>query len=75
MGTGTMVPVWDRLGELTMPATVVVGERDAKFRALGEKLVERLPDARLVVIPRAGHAVHLEQPEAVAAAINATGDR
>lgn len=70
MGTGTMVPVWDRLGELTMPATVVVGERDAKFRALGEKLVERLPDAQLVVIPRAGHAVHLEAPEAVAAAIN-----
>lgn len=75
MGTGTMVPVWDRLDELTMPATVVVGERDAKFRALGEKLVNRLPDARLVVIPKAGHAVHLEQPEAVAAAVNGAGDR
>ena len=66
MGTGSMVPVWDRLGELTMPATVVVGERDAKFRALGERLAASLPDAELVVVPGAGHAVHLEAPGAVA---------
>ena len=70
MGTGVMEPVWDRLGELTMPTVVVTGERDAKFRALGERLVERLPDADLVVVPGAGHAVHLEAPEAVAAAIS-----
>lgn len=69
MGTGTMTPVWDRLHELTMPATVVVGERDAKFRALGEKLAAALPDAQLVVVPGANHAVHLEAPEAVAAAL------
>lgn len=69
MGTGVMEPVWDRLGELTMPTAVVAGERDAKFRALGERLVEGLPDARLVVVPGAGHAVHLEAPDAVAAAL------
>ena len=67
MGTGAMEPVWDRLGELTMPATVVVGERDAKFREIGERLAAALPDAELVVVPGAGHAVHLEAPEAVAA--------
>jgi 2-succinyl-6-hydroxy-2,4-cyclohexadiene-1-carboxylate synthase len=69
MGTGRMTPVWDRLGELTMPAVVIVGERDAKFRSIGERMAERLPDAELVVVPRAGHAVHLEAPEAVAAAL------
>jgi 2-succinyl-6-hydroxy-2,4-cyclohexadiene-1-carboxylate synthase len=69
MGTGAMTPVWDRLHELTMPATVVVGERDAKFRALGERLAAGLPDAELVVVPKAGHAVHLEAPNAVAAAL------
>jgi 2-succinyl-6-hydroxy-2,4-cyclohexadiene-1-carboxylate synthase len=69
MGTGRMTPLWDRLGELTMPATVVVGERDAKFRAIGERMAERLPDARLVVVPQAGHAVHLEAPGAVAEAL------
>ena len=69
MGTGVMEPVWDRLGELTMPATVLVGERDAKFRALGERLAEGLPHAELVVVRGAGHALHLEAPEAVAAAL------
>ena len=69
MGTGQMAPVWDRLEELTMPATVIVGERDAKFRAIGERMAERLPDAELVVVPGTGHAVHLEAPDAVAAAL------
>ena len=31
LGTGVMPPLWDRLGELAMPVTLVVGERDAKF--------------------------------------------
>jgi len=69
-GTGVMEPVWDRLGELTMPVRVVAGERDEKFRALGERLVAALPAATLTVVPGAGHAVHLEAPEAVAAAIS-----
>lgn len=69
LGTGTMPPVWDRLGELTMPATVVAGERDAKYVAIGERLVAQLPEAELVVVPGAGHGVPREAPEAVAAAI------
>jgi 2-succinyl-6-hydroxy-2,4-cyclohexadiene-1-carboxylate synthase len=70
IGTGAMVPVWDRLGELTMPATVVVGERDRKFRVLGERLAAGLPDATTVVVPGAGHALPRETPEAVAAALD-----
>jgi 2-succinyl-6-hydroxy-2,4-cyclohexadiene-1-carboxylate synthase len=66
LGTGVMDPLWERLGELTIPVTLLAGERDAKFRAIAERMAERLPDARLVVIPGAGHAAHLEQPEAVA---------
>jgi 2-succinyl-6-hydroxy-2,4-cyclohexadiene-1-carboxylate synthase len=69
LGTGVMPPLWDRLGELRTPVRLVVGERDAKFRAIGGRMEERLPDAELVVVPGAGHAVHLEAPEAVAAAI------
>jgi 2-succinyl-6-hydroxy-2,4-cyclohexadiene-1-carboxylate synthase len=69
LGTGTMEPVWHRLRELTMPAAVVAGERDARFRALAERLARDLPNAELVVVPGAGHAVHLEAPQAVAAAL------
>ncbi len=69
MGTGTMTSAWERLGELTMPATVIAGERDAKFRALGERLAAGLPRGELVIAPGAGHAVHLEACEVVAAAL------
>jgi 2-succinyl-6-hydroxy-2,4-cyclohexadiene-1-carboxylate synthase len=66
LGTGALPPVWDRLGELSMPVVLVVGERDAKFAAIAERMAAAIPDASLVVVPGAGHAVHLEQPEAVA---------
>jgi pimeloyl-ACP methyl ester carboxylesterase len=50
----------------------VVGERDTKYRATAERMAEALPDARMRVVPAAGHAVHLEQPEAVAEIIART---
>lgn len=68
-GTGTQTPLWDRLGEITCPVLVLVGEHDAKFTELGRRLVAGLADAELVVVPGAGHSVHLERPAATAAAI------
>jgi 2-succinyl-6-hydroxy-2,4-cyclohexadiene-1-carboxylate synthase len=69
LGAGAMTPVWDRLGELTMPATVLAGERDAKYVALGERLVAALARAQLIVVPGAGHGLPREAPAAVAAAL------
>ena len=50
-----------------MPVTLVVGERDAKFRAIAERMGGCR--GRVVVVAGAGHAVALEAPAAVAAAI------
>jgi 2-succinyl-6-hydroxy-2,4-cyclohexadiene-1-carboxylate synthase len=71
LGTGVMPSLWDRLGELELPVDVVAGERDAKFVALGERMAAALPAATLHVVPGAGHAVHLEDPDAVAAVLAA----
>ena len=71
IGTGAMEPLWDRLGDLTMPATVLAGERDPKFVALGERLAAALPEGRLVVVPGAGHGLPREAPEAVVTALGA----
>jgi 2-succinyl-6-hydroxy-2,4-cyclohexadiene-1-carboxylate synthase len=68
IGTGEMEPLWGRLGELDMPVRVLVGDRDAKFRALGQRIVELLPDAELVVVP-GGHGLPLENPVAVASVL------
>jgi len=70
IGTGEMRPLWDRLGELGMPVTVLVGERDVKFRALGARTVELLPDAELLVLA-GGHGLALENPRDVAHALAA----
>jgi len=68
-GTGTQEPLWDRLGEVDVPTLIMVGEHDAKFRALGERLAASLPAASMEIVADAGHSVHLEQPEATADAI------
>jgi pimeloyl-ACP methyl ester carboxylesterase len=69
MGAGQQAPMWDRLPELRMPVLLIVGERDAKYVATAERMLSLLPNARLAVIPEAGHTVHLEQPSAFAAVV------
>jgi len=73
-GTGTMDPPWwDGLGGLAAPTTVVAGEHDARFRALGERLAGAIGGAaRVEVIASTGHACHLQDPAAVARVIRAT---
>jgi 2-succinyl-6-hydroxy-2,4-cyclohexadiene-1-carboxylate synthase len=68
-GQGAMPPVWDRLGELTMPVAVVVGDRDEKYRAIGERLFEALPAGELHVIAGAGHGLPREAPRQLAAIV------
>ncbi|HEV7827177.1 MAG TPA: alpha/beta hydrolase [Mycobacteriales bacterium] len=60
----------DVLATMSVPALVVVGEEDEFTPASdAEAMVDVLPDARLVTIPRAGHMSSLEEPEAFDAAV------
>jgi len=71
-GTGTQAPLWDRVHELAMPVLVVAGARDAKFTALGRRLTAAIgPNATLTLVPGAGHAAHLERPDAFLAVLRA----
>jgi 3-oxoadipate enol-lactonase len=72
--------VIDELGEITVPTTVVVGELDvACFLEMANVLATRIPGARKVVVPDAGHMVNMEAPEVVndvlRRAITATANR
>jgi 2-succinyl-6-hydroxy-2,4-cyclohexadiene-1-carboxylate synthase len=69
LSTGAMQPLWARLGELTMPVTVLVGARDVKFRRVGERIARRLPAVELLVI-EGGHGLPLERPREVARALD-----
>ncbi len=62
-GTGTQKPLWDRLHELVLPVSVVVGTEDKKFGPLASRLVSAIGDNAALVEISGGHAVHLESPE------------
>ena len=69
LGTGALPSLWDRLPEVRSPVTLIVGERDVKFRTIASDMARRLPDADVVVVADVGHAVHLEAPERVASVV------
>jgi pimeloyl-ACP methyl ester carboxylesterase len=57
-----------------MPVTVIAGERDGTYAKLAERMVTRVPRARALIVPGAGHAVHLEAPAIVAATLTGVQD-
>jgi 3-oxoadipate enol-lactonase len=62
----------DRLGEIEAPTLIVHGELDRMLPAANARvLAERIGGARLELIPGAGHLVHVEAPERVAALVRA----
>jgi 2-succinyl-6-hydroxy-2,4-cyclohexadiene-1-carboxylate synthase len=70
LGQGACEPLWGRLGELRMPVTLVVGERDGRYRKVAERMAAALPRAELLTVPATRHAVHLEAPAIVAQALD-----
>jgi 2-succinyl-6-hydroxy-2,4-cyclohexadiene-1-carboxylate synthase len=66
---GVLEPLWGALPSLAMPAVVLAGERDLRYRAIGERLAQTLADATYHTVPGAGHRLALEAPDAVASAI------
>ena len=68
-GSGAMEPLHQRLGDCDAPTRLLVGAHDTKFCAIADQLASRLPRAGVVRIDGAGHAAHVEQPDAAAAAI------
>ena len=64
MGTGSQAWVGDRLAEVRVPVLLTAGTLDTKFSAIAGQMAEAIPDATMRLIDDAGHAAHLERPEA-----------
>jgi pimeloyl-ACP methyl ester carboxylesterase len=58
-----------RLGEITVPAVFVLGERSPMPVSAGQQTADALPSAEVIVVPGAGHLPWHEQPGCVAAAL------
>jgi 2-succinyl-6-hydroxy-2,4-cyclohexadiene-1-carboxylate synthase len=69
VGTGAQPSFWDSLPDIKMPTLLLTGEEDRKFTQVAESMAEGIPGAALRMIPKAGHAIHLENPFAWLAAV------
>ncbi len=69
-GTGTQDSLWADLAGLAQPMLAIAGSEDAKFVALGRRLVDAVGSATsapaMLHTVRGTHAVHLERPDDVA---------
>ncbi len=61
--SGLAPSVIDELASMDVPALVLVGAGDKAFLRAAEVMATKLPQARHVVIPDAGHIVNIEQQE------------
>jgi 2-succinyl-6-hydroxy-2,4-cyclohexadiene-1-carboxylate synthase len=69
-GTGAQEALWSRLHGLVMPVLVVAGANDAVFCDRAKAMVSAIgSNAELALVPDAGHAAHLERPEAFLAVV------
>jgi pimeloyl-ACP methyl ester carboxylesterase len=66
---GPASQVLDRLGEIAVPALVVVGEKDDQYLRAAEVLEARIPRATRCTIAGAGHIVNLDDPRAFEEAV------
>ncbi len=69
MGTAAQPSFWDSLESLRIPTLLLAGEEDRKFTQIAELMAQKIPGAELRLIPRSGHAIHLENPFAWLSAV------
>jgi len=56
--------VIEHLPEIRVPSIVIVGADDTPFLAASDYMASKIPGAKKAVIPAAGHAANIDQPEA-----------
>jgi len=61
--------VIESLPNIHVPSLVVVGADDTPFIAASDYMAAKIPGAKKVVIPAAGHASNIDQPEAFNTAV------
>ncbi len=61
--------VMELLPDIKVPSLIVVGADDTPFLAASDYMAAKIPGAQKVVIPSAGHAVNIDQPQAFVDAV------
>jgi 2-succinyl-6-hydroxy-2,4-cyclohexadiene-1-carboxylate synthase len=69
-GTGSQRPLWSSLPGIDVPVLVMAGENDERYAAIARRTAAAIgPNARVALVPEAGHSAHLEQPARILEAV------
>ncbi len=68
-GQGVLEPVWHDLVRFELPLLALAGARDEGYLSAAVRMADTAPNGRYEVIEDAGHAAHLQRPEAAASAL------
>ncbi|MBK3496113.1 2-succinyl-6-hydroxy-2,4-cyclohexadiene-1-carboxylate synthase [Viridibacillus sp. YIM B01967] len=69
MSTGQQNSYWDELTSFVKPVILVTGELDEKFQEKAADMKKSLPNCTHIIVPKVGHAIHVENPETFATII------
>lgn len=64
LSVGRQPNLWPELPALQIPALVICGERDLKYRQIAEEMAATSPRIATQVMAGCGHNVHFEHPDA-----------
>lgn len=70
MGTGIQPSLWERLPALEVPTYALAGALDPKYVALAHEMAACSPNLHATIVPRAGHNIHAERPDAYLTALS-----
>lgn len=65
LGPGVQPYLGDALARTEVPLLLIAGARDERYVEANAALADSVPTARALVVPDAGHSVHLERPAAL----------
>jgi len=65
-GQGTLGSVWPLLDRLDLPLLALAGALDDRYARSARRLASEAPRAQVRLVENAGHAAHLQRPDAVA---------
>jgi len=68
-GQGAVLPIWDKLAELSLPVLLCAGMEDEKYVEFAQAMHARILQSKILLIPEAGHLAHLENLPAFVAGL------
>lgn len=64
LSAGKQDSLWKEIERITVPTLLMAGGRDEKYSKIVKRMASLMLDTEAVIIPEAGHALHLELPYA-----------